>query len=572
MSTRKSAWLKLSLCGAATIAIAAASSYAHALDRPILGTNAMISAGHPLAVNSGLKALQAGGTACDAAVAVAATLSVVMTDMMGPLGSGYALVYDASNKKLDAIDFNGVAPQKTDPKNYTMEEKRRGIKAPTVPGALMGWEEIHKKCGKLAWADLWKDAIDLAENGRPLDVDTAFHIRRHVPEMGINPTWAKEFLIDGKPGEAGAILKRPDLAATYKLFAAEGSKALYQGKVGAQLVAYMSKEGGLITQDDLTKYKVKWLEPIKSSYRGYDVYGAPPNSSAITWMQILNILEGYDLKALGLNSPEYLRRFIEASKFAYEDAYKHNGDPAFVEVPVAQLLNKDYASKLRATIDQGGVRQYKPAKQAYAYPRETNHSTSHMSIIDKAGNAISMTNTHGTFFGSGLVVEGTGLLLSNGMDWFDIDLNIWTGERPGKLAMAPGKRNRWTLSPGMLFRDGKLYMVPGGAGAEATMWGLAQPIVNVIDFGMDPQKALASPRFRYGDIYHYTGGTQVYLDPGMDPGNYEALGKMGYQVQAPGEQPRNPSRGTTNMVVVDPKSGVYWGAAAPDGRDFVAGY
>jgi gamma-glutamyltranspeptidase/glutathione hydrolase len=182
-----------------------------------------------------------------------------------------------------------------------------------------------------------------------------------------------------------------------------------------------------------------------------------------------------------------------------------------------------------------------------------------------------MTNTLGTFFGSGMVVEGIGLLLSNGMDWFDIDKNIWTGERPGALAMAPGKRNRWTLAPGMLFKDGKLYMVVGGAGAETTMYGIAQPIVNVIDFGMDPQTALGAPRFVYGDIYHYTGGTEVHLEPGIKDDVRAEMKGLGYKVPDIGKQ-RNVARGTTNMVLIDPKSGAYWGGAAPRARDFVAGF
>lgn len=548
---------------------------AHALDQSVVTPRAMIVAGHPLAVESGIKAMRAGGTACDAFVATAATLSLMQTDMMGPLGSGFALVHtpNGENKGVQAIDYNGVAPAATDPKKFeTMEHKRRGILAPTVPGALKGWEEVHKKCGKLPWADLWADAIGYAENGWPLDPASAFHITRHIPELAPYPTWGDEFLVKGDAPAAGYMLKRPDVAASYRQFAEKGSAALYDGPVGDQLVAFMEKEGGLITKKDLADYSVKWSEPIKSDYRGYTVYGNPPSSSSITWMEILNILEGYDLASMERNSPEYLRLFIEATKHAYQHAYQYNGDPAFVDVPVEKLLSDESAAEIRKSIGESGIREFKPVDHASLHqPAWPNHSTSHMVIMDEQGNAISATNTLGTFFGSGMVAEGTGLLLSNGMDWFDITKNIWTGESPGVLGMEPGKRNRWTLSPGMLFKDDKVFMLVGGAGAEATMWGIAQPIVNAIDFRLDPQKALDAPRFRYGDIYHYTGGTSIGLEKGISAETRAALTAMGYTVDEEGKF-ANPSRGTTQMLIVDPASGALWGGAAPDGRDFVTGY
>lgn len=548
---------------------------AFALDQAVVTPKAMIVAGHPLAVESGLKILRAGGTACDAFVATAATLSLNQTDMMGPLGSGFALVYtpNGEDKDVQAVDFNGVAPAATDPAKFqSMEDKRRGILAPTVPGALKGWEEIHQKCGRLPWADLWADAIDYAENGWPIDTATAFHISRHIPELAPWPTWGEEFLTDGEAPKAGYMLKRPDVAQSYRVFADMGSDAVYNGPIGDKIVEFMEKEGGLITKEDLENYSVKWVEPIKMQYRGNDVYGQPPPSSSITWMEILKTLDGYDLVSMGHNTPDFLRLFIEATKHAYQHGYQYVTDPAFQDVPVEKLLSDEAADEIRKSIDEGGVRDFKPVDHAYLHqPEWPNHSTSHMVIMDEEGNAISSTNTLGTFFGAGFVVEGTGLLMSNGMDWFDIDENIWTGEKPGPLGMEPGKRNRWTLSPGMIFKDGKPYMLVGGAGAEATMWGIAQPIVNAIDFGMDPQAALNAPRFRYGDIYHYTGGTAIGLDAGMPEETRTALREMGYTVDDAGQY-SNSSRGTTQMMIIDPESGALWGGAAPNGRDFVSGY
>lgn len=546
-----------------------AASAANALDKPLVARNGMVVAGHPLAVESGLRALRAGGTACDAAVATAATLSVMMPDMMGPAGSGFALLWNEQKKELSALDYNGVAPKATKAADYNLEKKRRGMWAPTVPGNLMGWETVHRKCGRLPWASLWQDAIGHAQNGRPMDHDSAFHVRRHVSELGIYDSWVKEFLVNGEAPVAGQPHVRKDLAATYRLFAQQGSKALYGGTVGQKLVQFMQKNGGLIAMDDLRAYKTIWREPIQSGYRDNKVYGMPPPSSAITWMETLNILEGYDLKSMKLNSYEYLTTLVEATKHAYMDAYRHVSDPAFVKIPVDQLLSKSYAADIRGRI-RGGRFDMKTVKQA-RLDLPSQSATSHMSIVDRWGNAVSMTNTLGNFWGAGVVAEGTGLLLSNGMDWFDVDENVWTGERPGSLVMAPGKRNRWTLAPGMLFKNDKLWMVVGGAGAESTMFGIVQPIVNIVDFGMDPFEAVSAPRFLWGDTYHYTGGTEVHLQPGIAPDVREKMKAAGYDVPEVGKQ-RNLATGTTNVILIDPKHGTYIGAAARQGRDFMAGY
>jgi gamma-glutamyltranspeptidase len=561
--------LGLALLGATVL-----STPALALDQSVVSPKAMIVAGHPLAVESGLKALRAGGSACDAFVATAATLSLTLTDMMGPLGSGFALIHKPGDEKqVRAIDFNGVAPLATDISKFaSMEDKRRGILAPTVPGNLKGWEAIHQDCGRLPWADLWADAIDYAENGWPIDTATAFHIGRHIPELAPYESWGEEFLDDGEPPKAGSMQRRPELAASYKLFAELGSAALYNGPVGEKLVAFMEKEGGLITQEDLDAYEVIWSDPIQTTYDNYTVYGAQPGSSSVTWMEILKIVEGYDLQSLGHNTPEYLRILIEATKHAYQHGYQYVGDPKFHDVPVEKLLSAESAAEIRAQIDATPIREFAPYDVASLYqPPYDNHATSHMVIVDEEGNMISSTNTLGTFYGMGMVVEGTGLLMSNGMDWFDIGPNIWTGEEKSVLTMEAGKRNRWTLAPGMIFEGDKPYMLVGGAGAEATMWGIAQPILNAIEFGMDPQKALDAPRFRYGDIYHYTGGVNIGLDNAMPASAREGLVAMGYPVDEPGKF-SNSSRGTTQMLVIDPNSGALWGGAAPDGRDFVSGY
>ena len=493
-----------------------------------------------------------------------------MTDMMGPAGSGYALLWDAQKKELSSIDYNGVAPAATDPKKFDMSKKLRGAMAPTVPGALKGWEAVHKKCGNRPWAELWQDAINYAENGWPVDTESNFHIKRHIAELGINETWAKEFLVNNDAPGAGYILKRKALAETYKAFAAKGSDALYKGEVGDKIVAFLKKEGGLISKEDLLKYEVKWNQPIQTTYRGYTVYGVPPSSSSITWMQILNIVEGYDLKALGHNTPDYLHRFIEATKHAYMDAYRYNGDPAFVNVPVDRLLSKDYATELREKIaDQclgGEAGQADLAALAAEWNRDLAHgdrrSVGQCGLDDQhARHVLRLRRGCGGY--RPRPVERNGLVRYR-REYLD---------RREAGRAGHGARQAQPVDAGAGNAVQGRQVVHGGRRRRRRddHVGIAQPIVNAIDFGMDAQAALYAPRFRYGDIYHYTGGTEAWLEPGIKPEVREALIKKGHKM-SPADKPRVVARGTTQMIVIDQKSGAMIGGAAPQGRDNLTAY
>lgn len=537
-----------------------------------MSTNGMVVAAHPLSVQAGLDILKQGGNAVDAAVAVAAANTVVISDMISPAGSGYAVVYDAKRHEVKVCDFNGEAPAAANPKDFTPQDKMRGFKAATVPGNLAGWDALLKRFGTMSFAQVLAPAINLAEKGVPVDVDTSFHINRYIPELSIYPTWVNVFLKDGKGPKPGELLRMPDLARTYRRVAAEGADVFYRGDIAKEFARFFKENGGLITEDDLANYKVQWKDPIKTTYRGYEVYGAPPTSSAITWMETLKILDGYDLKAMGHNSPEYLQTHIEAVKRAYVDGYKYVGDPNFVQVPVAMMLSEAHAADLRKTIDpnKASVPTIYQVSSTIGGPDEYRGCTTHMIIVDRWGNAVSMTNTIGTFYGAGFVAGNTGVLFSNGMDWFDLDKSIWTGTRSA-TAMEPQKRNRWTLAPGLMLKDGKLAMVVGGAGAEMTMQGVSQVVCNVLDFGMDAQKAIDAPRFRWGDIYHYTGGTQLRLEAGIGADVRAKLATKGHDIVPLSLEPK-PGVGTIQVLVVHPDSFAYMGGGESRSRGYVGGW
>jgi len=549
----------------------------------IFAPNGAVTAGHPLAAQAGLRILLQGGNAVDAAVATAATLSAVMPDMIGPLGSGYAVIYMAKSGELAVVDMNGVAPKASSGEKLAEVLKQAGggprvrsgpmVRGPlsaTVPGNLRGWEAMLDRYGKLSFKEVLQPAIEYAEKGRPLDIEGAFHIRRYIPEIGIYPTWANIYLLNGNPPPPGHRLVMKDLAQTYKKVAAMGADVVYRGEVAKEIARFFKEEGGWITEEDLASYKVQWKTPITTTYRGYTIHGAPPTSSAITWMQALKILEGVDLKAMGHNSPRYLHTVIEASKLAYLDGYRYVGDPDFVPVPVERMLSAEYATELRAKI---GERALVPQTYtAYTRPagNPVGHSTTHMNVVDREGNVVSMTNTLGTFFGCGMVVGNTGMLCSDGIDWFDVDKSPWTGQRSA-TAIEPGKRNRWTLSPAIIFKDGKPWMAIGGAGAETTMSGILQPILNAIDFGMDVQRANDAPRFVWGDVIHYTGGTKLQLEAAIPANVRNELQAMGHDLVPLGDSPV-PLVGNTNAIMYDPQTGAIMTGANLRGRDAAVGY
>jgi gamma-glutamyltranspeptidase / glutathione hydrolase len=541
----------------------------------LFGYQGAVTAGHPLAAQAGLRLLVAGGNAVDAAVATAAALSVVMPDMNGPLGYGHALIAMAGEAAPAALDMHGTAPRGLDPKDFAaavgpISGARartgsivRGPRSCLVPGNLRGWEAMLQRYGRMPMAEVLRPAIEYAEHGRPLDAEGAGHIKRHIGELGAFRSWADVFLRNGQAPAPGDRLVMPQLASTLRKVAEKGADVAYKGELADEMARFFAAEGGWITLEDLATYEVQWKTPIAMQYRDAVVYGMPPSASSITWMEALAILQACDLRTMGHNSAPYLHAVIEAMKRAYLDTFSVVGDPDFVAVPVERLLGARYAIPEKAW-------QPRPTAKGALADGEPVGSTTHLNVVDRDGNVVSMTNTLGAYFGGGMMAGETGMLINDGMDWFDADRSLWTG-KTSPTAVAPGKRPRVTLAPGILYKSGKPWLAIGGAGAETTLSGILQPILNLMEFGMDLQQANDASRFRWGDLMYYTLGTQLRLEAGIGEEARRGLAALGHDIVPLSSEPK-PLVGHTNMILYDAASRLIVASANTRGRDGAAAY
>jgi gamma-glutamyltranspeptidase/glutathione hydrolase len=357
------------------------------------------------------------------------------------------------------------------------------------------------------------------------------------------------------------------LANTLRLVALHGSDVVYDGELTDEIARFFADEGGWITREDLAAYDVQWKTPIAMEYRDTLVYGMPPSASSITWMEALAVLERVDVRAMRHNSVRYLHTVIEAMKRAYLDTFSSVGDPDFVQVPVERLLGSGYTTSLAEAIGEGAWRPTRVGVESAADGKPVG-STTHLNVIDSNGNVVAMTNTLGAYFGGGMMAGNTGMLINDGMDWFDADVSPWTG-KPSPTAIVPGKRPRVTLAPGLLYKRGKPWMAVGGAGAEATLSGILQPILGVIDFDMDLQQANDAPRFRWGELMFYALGTKLRLEAGIDEQTRWGLAALGHEIVPLDAEPK-PVVGATNMILYDAASGLITASANSRGRDAAA--
>lgn len=582
---------------------------------PFTAPNGMAVSGQQLSATAALRILMEGGNAIDAMVAMYAVMAIAKPDMAGPAGGGWALIYHARSNKVYAIDMDSYAPALASPEKMRQAFRDAGWKGPrvpagpmargplaaAVPGNLKGWEAMLDRFGTMTFAQVFKPAIDLAEKGFSISTRSSAIIKRYVPSLSIYPTWYNTFTIDGRAPEPGERMYRKNLANTYKKIAALGADVVYKGEVADEIDRYFKEVGGWIRKEDLAKYEVVWSEPLQNTYTAsdgteYTIYGNLPPSSSIEILQTLKILDGYDLKKMGHNSAEYLHTVIEASKLAHFDNYRYVGDTKFVDVPMAKMISESYAAELRRKINPNKAMVF-PARPTYPTGIKTSGlfpipprtdadgfvipevgATTHSIVGDRHGNIITMTNTLGTFYGAGFVIGNTGLVVNNGIDWMDIDESPWfDGKSP--TAIEPGKRNRWTLSPALIFKNGKPFMAIGGAGAETTAQGIIQPILNVIEFGMNMQRAIDALRFRWGDVLHYTGGQDVWLDKSFMNVNLadevrRGLEAKGHKVIPVEKAGLIPFTGNTNAMRIMPEHGTYMSGqdARPGAGDWAVGY
>ncbi len=547
----------------------------HAVDRiaskhfatrsEVIARNGMAATSQPLATQVAIDILKQGGSAVDAAIAANAVLGLVEPMMDGIGGDLFAIVWDAKTQKLHGLNASGRSPA-----SLTIDQfAAKGLKAVpangplsvSVPGCVDGWFELHAKFGKLPMKTLLQPAIDYAREGFPVSEQVAFDWEHHGRDYRENdPNFRATFTIDGKVPAKGEVFRNPDLAGSYEKIAAGGRDAFYRGDIARTIAAFMKSRGGYLTVEDLAEHKSDWVDPVSTNYRGYDVWELPPNGQGISALQILNILEGYDLKKFGFGSPEHVHYYVEAKKLAYEDRAKFFADPDFNKLPVAELISKPYAAKRRALISD--------SKAALRYdtgnPALQQGDTVYLTVADNDGMMISLIQSVASAFGSGLVPDGLGFVLQNRGSGFSLQEGHFN-------RYAPRKRPFHTIIPAFVTKDGKPFMSYGVMGGAFQPQGHVQILVNMIDFGMNLQEAGDAPRIDHQGSSSFTtemkdGGT-VSLESGHSYETVRELMKRGHKMTWNIGQ-----FGGYQAIMYDAKNKVYFGASESRKDGHAAGY
>ncbi|OPZ50819.1 MAG: Gamma-glutamyltranspeptidase precursor [Firmicutes bacterium ADurb.BinA052] len=515
----------------------------------------MVAAAHPLAAQAGVDVMRAGGNAIDAAIATALTLNVVEPNASGLGGGGFMVIRFAKTGDVAVIDYREKAPASATRDMYASDQAKKelwtqlGGKAIGVPGTLKGLEMALQMYGTLAFADVAAPAIKLAEEGFEVSSELSGIIKDNYEKLArYNDPDKVPYLCDGLPLEPGDILRNPELAATFRLIAEKGSDALYRGPVGEAIVAAVNKSGGNMTMQDLADYNAVMRTPVRGTYRGLEIISMPPPSSGGTHLiEILNVMENYDVKALGHNTPAYMHTLAEVLKLVFADRAAYMADADFVKVPVTGLTSKEYAKTLFNQISPDKVlRELKPGE-----PENFEHeSTTHLTVIDEEGNIVSLTQTINYFFASGVMAEGTGLLLNNEMDDFSTNPNSVSAPEPGKRPLS-------SMSPTIILKDGKPFMALGTPGATRIFPSMAQIIMNVVDFGMGLDEAIEAPRMFCSSSAGKPG--TLFVESRIPAEVRDALKAMGHNVSVRGDY--DSYFGGTQAILLDQSSGMIHGAA-----------
>jgi len=571
--------------------------------RPIvMGKNGMVAAEHPLQALAGLRVLQNGGNAVDAAVAVFYMTAVTEPSEAGLGGDGFLLAYIKQLDRVIVINGSGGAPALATREFYQTKigsVPPDGPYSTSVPGAVGGFDLLWQKYGTKKYPALLADAIETAANGYAVSAWGAGNFRRSRDLLARWESSAHIFLPGGKPLEAGSWLVQSDLARSISAIAAHGAGAFYRGEIARMTARYHERSGGLLRYQDLAKFQAQETTPIRTSYRGYEVYQSPPNSGGIVMLEALNILEGYNLKNLSHNTPAYLHLLTEAFKLAFADRYVYITDPRFLpDAPIAELLTKRYAELRRGLIKMDrairgaappgdprnghailaghAIQYHEPGKSAPTAAvrdlRADGEQTSSFAIADRWGNVVSVTHSVNGGFGSGMVVEGAGFLLNNRGSYFGLD--------PADInVIAPRKRTRQGAIPAMALKDGKPVLAWNTPGGDTIPQTLTQAFLNVVEFGMNVQQAVEAPcaltsNFRVS-MYPQNPGDGLAMPEFLAARVGTALGALGHPVQALPLQPpyAAPSgTGAVKMILIDHSTGVMFGGASPGKDNYVMGW
>ena len=525
----------------------------------VMARNGMVCTSQPLASQAGIALLRKGGNAFDAIVGAAAVLNVVEPMMTGIGGDMFAIAWDAKEGKLVGLNGSGRSSSRATAEAFRAKGYRtvptHGPDSVTVPGAFHGWATLHARYGKLPLEDVLAEAVRHAEEGFPVSEVIAADWRAGVRWADV-PEFREALLVREADSEgratwraprAGEVFRAPDLGRTLRALGKGGIGEFYKGDVARRIAEHLRSRGSSIDLDDLAKHESTWVEPMSATFRGYTLHELPPNGQGLAALQMLNMLEQYDLEALGHNSAPYIHLLLESKKLAFADRDRWVADPSFRELPLATLVSKEYAGKMRARID--------PAR-AGSFPRSTLDlaaETTYLCAADRDGNAVSFINSLFHGFGSGLVVPGTGICLQNRGSLFSLE--------EGHLnRLEPSKRPLHTIIPAFVTRDGKPWLCYGVMGGDMQPQGHVQVFLNMVVFGMNPQEAGEAPRVRE------TGGGAA-LESGIAPDVVEALKALGHRIDSsPG------GFGGFQGILIDGATGVLRGATESRKDGCAAGY
>ena len=527
----------------------------------VIGQNGMVATSHPLATQIGLDILKQGGTAVDAAIAANIALGLMEPTGNGIGGDLFAIVWDAKTKKLHGLNASGPAP-----KNISIDYfKQQGLtKIPsygplpvTVPGAVDGWVKLHERFGKLKFASLFEPTIEYAIKGFPITETIAYYLDRSQKRFENYPNFNEVWVKNGKMPQKGEIFKNPQLASTLKTIAENGREGFYEGPIAQTMVEFIQSQGGFLSYDDLAGFHSEWTPPVSSNYRGYDVWELPPNGQGIAALQILNILENYDLKTMGLYSSEYIHLFTEVKKIVFADRAKYYADPHFADIPVKELISKSYAKERAKLIDLNNV-------SATDEPGILKSGdTIYLTVADKYGNMVSLIQSNYRGMGSGMMPPGLGFMLQDRGELFSLDKNH-------RNALLGGKRPFHTIIPAFVTKDGKPFMSFGVMGGATQPQAHAQIIINMVDFGLNLQEAGDAPRIVHSGSSQPTdeimrdGGT-LSLETGFGKIIEDELAAIGHTIKY-----EKGIFGGYQAIML--KDGIYYGASETRKDGQAAGY
>ena len=545
---------------------AAAAAYDFELDvfHPVIAKNGMVASEQELATQIGVDILKAGGNAVDAAVAVGFALAVALPNAGNIGGGGFMMVHDSKSGKDIALDFREVAPRGAS-RNMYLDAGGKVIDGKSlythyavgVPGTVAGMTHALSRWGSMPLARVMAPAIALADKGYPVSVTLAKTLEQEKKNMGHWPATQAVFWKNGTPLQSGERLVQKDLAQSLRLISQQGAKAFYEGAIAQKIVAEMAPHANALSLQDLRDYKVAEREPVRGSYRGYQIVTMPPPSSGGAHLiQILNMMEHWPMNQWGADSAQSVHYMTEAMKLAYADRSEYLGDPDFVKIPLKGLISKSYANELAASIKPQQARPTKDIRPGRPQPYESDQTT-HYSVVDKAGNAVAVTYTLNTNFGSGIVARGTGILLNNEMDDFSAKpgvANAYGLVGGDANAVQAGKRPLSSMTPTLVLKDGKPVLVTGSPGGARIITTVLQQVVNHIDFGMNPAEAAATPRF-----HHQWTPDELRVEKGFSPDTLALLRQWGHKVAL------KASMGRTQTIEI--RDGLLRGASDPRNPD-----